>query len=65
MWLFKRQAAVAIPEPDDPVVTAMKKRSHAAADKATRNANRLNKVFEENGITLNILTLAAGGKGEH
>lgn len=50
--------------PTDPVVLQIKMRTHEAAKQAKKNADKLNKVFEENGITLNI-HIAAGGRHGH
>jgi hypothetical protein len=60
--LFQKKPTPVV-KPVDPVVEATKKRTHKAAADAQKGADRLNKVFAQNGITLNILRMA--GKGHH
>jgi hypothetical protein len=60
--LFRRKPKdVAVPIPADPIVDHAKQRIHDAAGDAKVNTDRLNKVFKQNGITLNILRTAGGG----
>lgn len=54
----------AAPQPVDPVVDRARKKTHDAADAAKKQADRLNSVFTENGITLAILKAAGGGHGQ-
>ncbi len=63
MWLFKRPRPVT--KPNDPVVSALKRRTHKAAQDATESSERLNEVFIQNGITLNIIRAASGRKHGH
>lgn len=63
MWLFKRKAPVTAPV--DPVVSALKKRTHKASKEATESADRLSQVFIENGINLYIINAAGGRKHGH
>ena len=63
MWPFNRKRPIAAPV--DPVVTAMKKRTHKAAKEATESSDRLNQVFIENGINLYIMRAAGGRKHGH
>jgi len=63
MWPFNRKRPIAAPV--DPVVTAMKKRTHKAAKEATESSDRLNDVFNQNGITLAIIRTAGGGRHGH
>lgn len=60
-WSSRKKHSV-IPPPTDPVVDKMKLRTHNAATAAKVNADRLNKVFKQNHITLNILRAAGSGK---
>lgn len=61
-WLSGRNKNRPVtPIPTDPIVDQNKLRTHQAADAAKMNADRLNKVFKQNGITLNILRAAGGG----
>lgn len=62
---FFRRNTPRIEKPTDPVVTDIKKRTHQAAKEATENAERLNELFRQNGITLNILRSASGARHEH
>lgn len=64
LWLSRAKKTPVAPPPVDPVVDETKRRTHKAANDAKVNADRLNKVFGKNGITLNILTMA-GGRHEH
>lgn len=52
------------PVPVDPVVEDSKKRLHVAGKSALRETDRLNRLFERNGVTLYIMKSAAGG-GKH
>lgn len=45
----------------DPVVVKIKEKTHRVAKEAKDNADRLNKLFESDNITLNI-HIARGGK---
>jgi uncharacterized protein YybS (DUF2232 family) len=64
MWLVNRKKKPQVIKPVDPVVDEAKQRTHEAAKNAKQSADRLNKVFTQNGITLNILR-AAGGRDGH
>lgn len=62
MFLFHRpKKREPIVLPPDPVVERTKQRTHDAATTAKMSADRLNTVFKQNGITLNILKAAGGG----
>lgn len=60
MFWKKRDPVI---ETVDPVVEASKKRIHKRADNAKREADRLTKIFADNGITLSILKMAGRGHG--
>lgn len=61
--MFFRKCRPSEIKPVDPVVNEAKERTHKAASSAKKNADRLNKVFAENGITLNILRIAGSKHG--
>lgn len=65
MWFGRKKQPIVVPEvkpaPPDPVVLDIKLKSKQAAQEAQASAQKLNKVFEANGITLAI-HIAAGGK---
>lgn len=66
MWLFKKRR---MDEPKtiltDPVVLEVHLKTDEAARRATRSTAKLNKIFEENGITLNIHVAAGGNNNGH
>lgn len=62
MFFRKKPCAETI-KPFDPEVEAAKKQTRKAAEAAKQNTDRLNRVFAENGITLNILRIAGGRHG--
>lgn len=64
LWFRKKKTACPHVTPPDPVVLEIKMRQDQAAKRASKTADKLNKIFEENGITLNI-HIAAGGKNGH
>lgn len=64
MRFFHQKNPTPIKPPSDPVVEDAKLRIHNAAAEARTNAAKLNSVFTQNGITLNILRVA-GGRHEH
>jgi len=60
-WLGRAPKRIVAPLPVDPVVDETKRRTHSAANDAKVNADNLNRVFRQNGMTLNILRTAGGG----
>lgn len=63
MFFFRRRKQVDI-KAANKKVDKIKRETHDAATKATKNTQQLNRLFQQNGITLNI-HIAAGGKGGH
>lgn len=66
--IFRKRKQIERPAPmpavaSDPVVDRAKERTHQAANNAKTEADRLNRAFTRNGITLTILKAAGGGHG--
>jgi hypothetical protein len=67
MWFHKRKSGPRTPPsklPTDPVVVEVHLKTEEAAQRAAKSTAKVNQIFAENGITLNI-HVAAGGKHGH